>query len=171
MKYLRKFNESTNQELDFEDFKMIIDTDIADEFGFEITFNDYSNDEVPFYNCRVTLPISSHEVYPDDISFSIDYLSDFLPDYDSPEEIVEDPIMRISHNISKMESLKNEIERSIYIQKKYIKFFELLINKTIPRLKGFSNCDTVGIGFDQETVRICFDLNTEDKEEDEEDEE
>jgi hypothetical protein len=164
MKHLKKFNENISQELDFEDFKLILEVDIEDQFSnIELSFHDYSNEEDPFFDCHVNLPPLNLDIYPEDISFSYNYLMDIIPDYDSPESINDegypDTIPNIEYQISKLEKAKLAIDDSIRAQKKIVELFSVLLNKTTPRLKEFSNCLDVTFGMDLETLRICFEIN------------
>ena len=165
MKHLKKFNENISQELDFEDFKLILEVDIEDQFSnLSLNFHDYSNEEDPFFDCWINLPPLNFDYYPGDLSFSYEYLNDFIPDYDSTEPInnnnYPDTIPNIEYQISKLEKAKLTIDESIRAQKKVAELFSVLLNKTTPRLKQFSNCYEVTFGMDADTLRMCFEIKT-----------
>lgn len=163
MKHIKKINENfSSQELDFEDFKLILEVDIDDQFSnLSLTFDDYSNEsEEPFYDCFINLPTTVDEdFYIEDLSFSYDYLQNILPDYESPEPINGNAVISdIETQINKLERSKSIIDNSIRKQKMLAELFSVLNDKTIPRLKEFSNCREVTFGFDIESIRICFEL-------------
>lgn len=159
MKHIRKFNENNfSQELDFETFKMIISSDIEDEFEFDnIDYYDVQELDDQFYDCRIQLNIPDLNVYPDEVNFGYSYLSN-ISDFDSPEDFnIERILTSINHEISKIEQLRRSIERVERSNKELIDIM-LVIEKVVKRLENFSNCKSVTIGFDIETIRLCFDI-------------
>jgi uncharacterized protein (UPF0335 family) len=159
MKHIRKFNENNiSQELDFETFKMIISSDIEDEFEFDnIDYYDVQELDDQFYDCRIQLNIPDLNVYPDEVDFGFSYLSN-ISDFDSPEDFnIELILTSINHEISKIEQLRRSIERVERSNKELIDIMKT-IEKVVKRLENFSNCKSVTIGFDIETIRLCFDI-------------
>ena len=59
-----------------------------------------------------------------------------------------------------LEKAKLTIDESIRAQKKVAELFSVLLNKTTPRLKQFSNCYEVTFGMDADTLRMCFEIKT-----------
>jgi hypothetical protein len=168
MKYIKKFNENVgSHDLDFETFKLIID-DLVDHFDIDIIFHNYEETtDDPMYDAQISIQVIDTDIYPDDISFGFEYLlRGILPDFESTEEMNPDTISltieEINRNISKLEQVRLSIDRVVQLQKKFAELFTAITEKTIPRLKGFSNCDSVDIGMDLETLRICFSIKKDD---------
>lgn len=168
MKHLRKYNESLGQECSFEDFKDIM-LDILDDLNFNYDFNDYSEEENPFYDCYIYVEGKEEYQIHDDIpSMNINFLGfredQTLPPTDDPEEItndgINDCITSINDNIEDLETLKNNLDDIIKYQKECSKLFESIkiINK---RLLGFSNCEHCAIGFNDGELRITFEIKDE----------
>ena len=169
MKHLRKYNESLGQECSFEDFKDIM-LDILDDLNFNYDFNDYSEEENPFYDCYIYVEGKEEYQIHDDIpSMNINFLGfredqTLLPELDDPEEItndgINDCITSINDNIEDLETLKNNLDDIIKYQKECSKLFESIkiINK---RLLGFSNCEHCAIGFNEGELRITFEIKDE----------
>lgn len=168
MKHLRKYNEAFGQECSFEDFKDIM-LDILDDFTFDYDFNDYSEEENPFYDCYIYLTGKEEYQIHDDIpSMNINFLGfredQTLPPTDDPEEITNDGltdcIESIDSNISELETLKNNLDEIIKYQKNCSKIFESLkvVNN---RMRGFSNCYHCAIGFNEGELRITFEIKDE----------
>lgn len=168
MRHLRKFNEAYASECSFEDFKDIM-LDILDDFNFNYDFNDYSEEERPFYDCWIYLTGKEEYQIHDDIpSMNINFLGfredQTLPPTDDPEEITNDGltdcIESIDGNISDLETLKNNLDEIIKYQKDCSKIFESLkvVNK---RMKGFPNCYHCAIGFNEGELRITFEIKDE----------
>ena len=82
--YLKKFNEASEEECDFETFKEIM-MDLSDYFQCE--FHDYTKEDDYFYDCELTIPQIDMD---QDISFNGEYLSNILPPYDDPPKKLED---------------------------------------------------------------------------------
>ena len=168
MKHLRKYNEAFGQECSFEDFKDIM-LDILDDLNFNYDFNDYSEEENPFYDCYIYVEGKEEYQIHDDIpSMNINFLGfrgdQTLPPTDAPEEItndgINDCITSINDNIGDLEILKNNLDDIIKYQKECSKLFES-IKIVNTRLKGFSNCFHCEIGFNEGELRITFEIKDE----------
>lgn len=168
MKHLRKYNEAFGQECSFEDFKDIM-IDILDDLNFNYDFNDYSEEENPFYDCYIYVEGKEEYQIHDDIpSMNINFLGfrgdQTLPPTDAPEEItndgINDCITSINDNIGDLEILKNNLDDIIKYQKECSKLFES-IKIVNTRLKGFSNCFHCEIGFNEGELRITFEIKDE----------
>lgn len=168
MKHLRKYNEAFGQECSFEDFKDIM-IDILDDLNFNYDFNDYSEEENPFYDCYIYVEGKEEYQIHDDIpSMNINFLGfrgdQTLPPTDAPEEItndgINDCIISINDNIGDLEILKNNLDDIIKYQKECSKLFES-IKIVNTRLKGFSNCFHCEIGFNEGELRITFEIKDE----------
>lgn len=168
MKHLRKYNEAFGQECSFEDFKDIM-LDILDDFTFDYDFNDYSEEENPFYDCLIYVEGKEEYQLHDDIpSMNINFLGfrgdQTLPPTDDPEEIttdgINDCVVSINQNISELETLKKNLDAIIKYQKDCSKLFESIkiVNK---RLRSFSNCFHCAIGFNEGELRITFEIKDE----------
>lgn len=119
------------------------------------------------YDAQISIQVIDTDIYPDDISFGFEYLlNGVLPDFESPEEMNPESISltieEIDKNISDLNRIKLSIDRVVQLQKKFAQLFTAVTGKTIPRLKGFSNCSSVDIGMDLETLRICFSIKKDD---------
>lgn len=168
MKHIRKYNEAFGQECSFEDFKDIM-IDILDDLNFNYDFNDYSEEENPFYDCYIYVEGKEEYQIHDDIpSMNINFLGfrgdQTLPPTDAPEEItndgINDCITSINDNIGDLEILKNNLDDIIKYQKECSKLFES-IKIVNTRLKGFSNCFHCEIGFNEGELRITFEIKDE----------
>lgn len=168
MKHIRKYNEAFGQECSFEDFKDIM-IDILDDLNFNYDFNDYSEEENPFYDCYIYVEGKEEYQIHDDIpSMNINFLGfrgdQTLPPTDAPEEItndgINDCITSINDNIGDLEILKNNLDDIIKYQKDCSKLFES-IKIVNTRLKGFSNCFHCEIGFNEGELRITFEIKDE----------
>lgn len=160
MKHIRKFNENNiSQELDFETFKMIISSDIEDEFEFDnIYYYDIKLDD-QFYECIINLNVPEINVHPDEVDFGFSYLSN-ISDFDSPKDFnIELILTSINHEIFKIEQLRRSIERVERSNKELIDIM-MTIERVVKRLENFSNCKSVTIGFDDydAAIRICFNI-------------
>jgi len=168
VKHLRKYNEAFGQECSFEDFKDIM-IDILDDLNFNYDFNDYSEEENPFYDCYIYVEGKEEYQIHDDIpSMNLNFLGfrgdQTLPPTDAPEEItndgINDCITSINDNIGDLEILKNNLDDIIKYQKECSKLFES-IKIVNTRLKGFSNCFHCEIGFNEGELRITFEIKDE----------
>jgi hypothetical protein len=164
MKHLRKFNEAYTSECLFEDFKDIM-IDMLDDFNFEYEFKDHS-EEYFFYDCQIYLHgKEEYELHDDIPSMNINFL-EFREDYHQlmvqiTNDIINTCVTSINHNISDLETLKNNLDSIIRYQKECSKLFEYL--KVInDRLKRFSNCEHCEIGFSGGELRITFEIKQED---------
>lgn len=164
MKHLRRFNEGSNGECSFEDFKDIM-LDILDDFDFEYEFFDYSEDDF-FYDCQIYISGKEEYELDDDVpSMNINFLgytgNQTLPPTDDMREITNDVINEcmnsIGGNISDLEALKNNLDSIIKYQKDCSKLFESIkiINS---RFRIFSNCEHCAIGFNSGELRISFEI-------------
>lgn len=169
MKYIKKFNENVgSHDLDFETFRNII-LELEDEFDIEnIYFENNEDTDDPMYDAQISIQVINTDIYPDDISFGFEYLlNGLVPEFDSTDEMSPESISltieEIDKNISDLNRIKLSIDRVVQLQKKFAELFTAITEKTIPRLKGFSNCDSVDIGMDLETLRICFTIKIEEE--------
>lgn len=171
MKHIKRYNETTVNDLTFNEFRDILNFEIVDELNYECQFNDYSNDESPFFDCVIFLNAPEDYILHDDIPHvSLNYLSGdgdwsqqpTLPPFDGLEAIDSEVFNLakedIDDNISELERLKVVVDKMIEVDKK----MKILLNKIqlfIPQLKKYPNCDDVLIGFDvSEGLRISFDI-------------
>lgn len=153
--HFKKFNESTNNDCSFDTFKDIM-TDISDDF--ECDFYDHSDQDEGFYDCMIKLPQLD---YIDDVSVSYGYLDDVMSPYDSPDEVDYLSIYeQISNYNSKMLDFKRNIDTVISNNEKVKQIFITIETMIVPRLKSFSNCLNCSIGFDVDSIRLCFDIKT-----------
>ena len=163
LKYIKRFNESKNGELSFDDFKNIM-FDLVDQFNFEYEFNDYS-DEDKFYDCWIYMPIKEGYEIQDNIPYmNFDYLSEPIPTTDEPNDIsnnFEEIFEYIDGNKEDLENLKSDIDDIIEANKKTKLVFEILKDKIIPRFNNFSNFIECGVGHNSGELRITFEINDE----------
>lgn len=166
MKHLKKFNEDYSNECSFEDFKDIL-LDVLDEFNFEYDFKNYSmNLDGAFYDCWIYLRSkpeydSQHNIPSLNIEFLQYNENGLLPPTSSPEEItnngLDDCVNSIEYNREKLETLKNNLDELIKFQKDCSKLFESL-KSLVVRFRKFDNCDYPAIGFQEEKLRITFEI-------------
>ena len=153
--YLKKFNEASEEECDFETFKEIM-MDLSDYFNCE--FHDYTKEDDYFYDCELTIPQIDMD---QDISFNGEYLSNILPPYDDPQEIGEfynSVRYEVDNQEENLLKLKNSLDTIIANNNKIKKIFRILEEEIVPRFQNFSNFESCSIGFDVEIIRICFDM-------------
>ncbi len=159
MIFLKKFNESSNEDCSFETFKDIM-LDLSDEF--DCSFNNLIDYEEPFYECLLTLPQIDNDVDEEGTYFTCRYLEGNLPRYEEPGNIdynlVKDSINTQNENLI---NLKNNIDSVISNNNKIKNIFDTLENMIIPRFQSFSNFQMCTIGFDVDLIRICFDIKYE----------
>lgn len=156
--YLKKFNEASNEECDFETFKEIM-MELSDYF--QCVFHDYT-DEDYFYDCKLTIPqISEEEIGEEETYLTARYLTDDLPPTDDPENI-ESYYTKLNYSvdnqIKKLEKLRNNLDIIMANNNKIKKIFKLLQEEIVPRFQSFSNFEKCSIGFDGDVLRICFDM-------------
>ena len=163
MIYLKKFNESSEEECDFETFKEIM-MELSDYFQCE--FHDYTKEDDYFYDCELTIPqISDEEVDEEGTYLTARYLTDTLPPTDDPENIESyytSLNYSVDNQIENLEKLKNNLDIIMSNNDKIKKIFKLLQEEIVPRLQTFSNFEQCSIGFDGDVLRICFDMPEED---------
>lgn len=156
--YLKKFNEASEEECDFETFKEIM-MDLSDYFHCE--FHDYT-DEDYFYDCELTIPqVSDEEVDEEGTYLTAGYLTDTLPPTDGPENIESyytSLNYSVDNQIENLEKLKNNLDNIMANNNKIKKIFKLLQEEIVPRFQSFSNFEQCSIGFDGDILRICFDM-------------
>ena len=155
--YLKKFNESSEEECDFETFKEIM-MDLSDYFQCE--FHDYTKEDDYFYDCELTIPQVDHDV-DQDICLNAEYLSNILPPYDDPQEIggfYESVRYEVDNQEENLLKLKNNLDTIMANNNKIKKIFRILEEEIVPRFQNFSNFESCSIGFDVEVIRICFDM-------------
>lgn len=164
--YLKKFNESSEEECDFETFKEIM-MDLSDYFQCE--FHDYTKnldngflENDYFYDCKLTIPqISDDEVDEEGTYLTARYLNDVLPPTDDPENIESyytSLNYSVDNQIENLEKLKNNLDIIMSNNNKIKKIFKLLQEEIVPRFQSFSNFEQCSIGFDGDVLRICFDM-------------
>ncbi len=168
MKYLRKYNESTQGDLDFETFKEIM-FELSDYFS--CTFNDYSeiNEEDPdyggFYDCWITIPINPTYTLHDDIPYlNFDYLSgDVIEPIDGLDNInyvfENNKIFNaIDDQSEELLNLKKNIDDIIDKNNKLKEVFKTVKEHILPRFESFNNFLQSDCGFDGESLRITFEI-------------
>lgn len=158
MIYLKKFNEASEEECDFETFKEIM-MELSDYF--QCQFHDYTDDDY-FYDCELTIPqINDEEVDEEGTYLTARYLTDTLPPTDDPSNIfglygiIHDAV---DNQISNLQKLKNNLDIIMSNNNKIKKIFKLLEEEIVPRFQAFSNFEQCSIGFDGDVLRICFDM-------------
>ena len=160
--YLKKFNEASEEECDFETFKEIM-MDLSDYF--ECVFNDYTEEDY-FYDCELTIPqISDDEVDEEGTYLTARYLNDVLPPTDDPQNIDELYIElqdSVDNQIENLQKLKNNLDVIMTNNNKIKKIFKILEEEIVPRFQHFSNFEGCSVGFDGDVIRICFDMPEED---------
>lgn len=154
MKHLKKFNESRS-DLDFETFKEIMER-LHDEFPSEMRFDDYSDEEEPFYDFHIALPEFDVDMLYRDGGFSFAYL-DFM-DSEAPEPPPHDLMGNIDSHISYIRKIQRESENAIRIHDQFKEMMIMFIDEVKPILESFSNCLDVTIGASVDELRICFEI-------------
>lgn len=161
MLYLKKFNEHTSGECDFETFKEIM-MDLSDYF--ECSFYDYTKEGDFFYDCRLTIPQISDEAIDEEGTYlTARYLNDVLPPTDDPDR-VENFYRRIENSVDyqleNLEKLKNNLDVIMANNNKIKKIFRILEEEIVPRFHTFSNFEMCSVGFDgYDVIRICFNMS------------
>lgn len=153
IKKWKMFNESSEIDCDFETFKDIM-SEISD--SYEHKFTDYGDVE-DFYDLTIQLPELS-SIDHNDIYFNWSYLNDIIRPYDDPGEITGDIYKYFNQQLEQYNRLMNEIENMKSKTEKVKSIFTILENEIIPRLSHFRNFYQCSIGFDNEGLRICFDM-------------
>jgi hypothetical protein len=156
MTYLKKFNEASGEECDFETFKEIM-MELSDYFHCE--FHDYTKENDYFYDCELTIPqINDEEVDEEGTYLTAKYLLEVIPPTDEPGniELLYTPLgYSVDNQIENLEKLKNIIMAN---NNKIKKIFKLLQEEIVPRFQAFSNFEQCSVGFDGDVLRICFDM-------------
>ena len=158
-KFLKKFNESDNQnELSFDDFKNILD-DLVDEFDYEYKYEDFSDDL--YYQCTIEfLEKEGYENHDDIPDMNLKYLEDTFRE----RELIGDPFLEkdfedvfnaINNNISDLEKVKNDLDDIININKNIKSVFKQLENIS-KRFSKFSNFESCNLEFYGTTLTIMF---------------
>jgi hypothetical protein len=158
MVYLKKFNEASTEECDFETFKEIM-MDLSDYFKCE--FHDYTKEDDYFYECELTLPQIGEEIDEEGTYLTSQYLSDVLPPTDDPEDIQSlfTPLQSsVDWQLGNLQKLKNNLDTIMDNNNKIKKIFRILEEEIVPRFQHFSNFEVCSIGFDGDMIRICFDM-------------
>jgi hypothetical protein len=157
--YIKKFNEASGEECDFETFKEIM-MDLSDYF--ECSFHDYTKEGDYFYDCELTIPqISDEEVDEEGTYLTAKYLTEAIPPTDDPGNIesIYNPLNHaVDYQLENLERLKNNIDSIIINNNKIKKIFRILQEEIVHRFQSFSNFDACTVGFDGDVIRICFDL-------------
>lgn len=158
MLYLKKFNESSSGECDFETFKEIM-MDLSDYF--ECNFHDYTDNDY-FYDCELTIPQINDEVIDEEGTYlTAKYLTDVLPPTDDPDRVenfyrsIENSV---DYQLENLEKLKNNLDVIMANNNKIKKIFRILEEEIVPRFQEFSNFEMCSVGFDGDVIRICFDM-------------
>ena len=156
MKYLKKYGsikESTMGDLSFEDFQDIL-TDITDKHDGDYYFNEEDSDE-HFY--QLILNFEPNYVVIDENG--MDFLSKFGT-MDDPLTYNDEIYINIKESIedknSQLESTKKNIDNMISFNKKIIDIIDEINQYIIPRLRLFSNCLEIKIGFEVDELSIEF---------------
>jgi len=156
MKYLKKYRaikESIMGDLSFEDFQDIV-TDITDKHDGDYYFNEEDSDE-HFY--QLILNFEPNYVVIDENG--MDSLSKFGT-MDEPSTYSDNLYSDIKESIedknSELESTKKDIDNMISFNKKVINIIDEINKYLIPRLRSFSNCVEIRIGFDVDELFIEF---------------
>jgi hypothetical protein len=155
--YLKKFNESSEEECDFETFKEIM-MDLSDYF--ECDFEDYSYNDY-FYDCKLTIPQMNDVVDEESIYLTTEYLNDVLPPTDDPlniDELYTELKDSVDNQIENLHKLKNNLDDIIDNNSKIKKIFKILEEEIVPRFQHFSNFESCSLGFGGDVIRICFDM-------------
>jgi len=153
-KFLKKFNESDNQdELSFDDFKDILD-DLVDNFKYEYSYEDRSDDL--YYLCNIEfLEKEGYENHDDIPDMNLKYLEDceLLKGDPFIEKEFEDIYNVINNNISDLEKVKNDLDDIINISKNVKSVFKQLENIS-KRFSKFSNVESFNLEFYVTTLTI-----------------
>jgi len=178
MKYLKKFNESTSGEMDFETFKEIM-FDLSD--FFECDFKDHSEDVHAispgirdpdyngFYDCWINIPFLEEYSINDDAPFFnfdyLDYTNDVIPPFEELDNIntifENDKVYdAIQTQEDKLYKLKNDLDRIIENNAKIKNVFKIIQEHILPRFDQFSNFLQSDIGFDNTNciLRVTFEI-------------
>lgn len=172
MRYLRKFNESTGQKMDFDTFKDIM-SELSDYF--ECQFFDYSEDRENdpdyggFYDCQVKIPfLDEYAIDDDNPFFNFDYLSyqnQMIPPFDDLSNINEifedDKVYRaINEQEEKLHKLKNNLDKIIENNGKIRKVFKTIQDEILPRFESFDNFLACDVGFEsvESLLRVTFEI-------------
>jgi hypothetical protein len=164
--YLKKFNEASEEECDFETFKEIM-MDLSDYFQCE--FHDYTKnldngflENDYFYDCELTIPqITNDDVDEEGTYLTARYLNDILPPTDDPQDVTEfytELQDSVDNQIENLQKLKNNLDVIISNNNKIKKIFKILEEEIVPRFEHFSNFKLCSIGFDVDIIRISFDM-------------
>jgi len=157
--YLKKFNESTSDECDFETFKEIM-MELSDYFHCE--FHDFTIEGDYFYDCNLTIPQISDELLDEEGTYlTARFLNDVLPPTDDPyniESYYHQITESVDYQIENLTKLKNNLDVIMSNNNKIKKIFDILQNEIVPRFQTFSNFEQCSVGFDGDVIRICFDM-------------
>ncbi len=174
MRYIRKFNESNQSEITFNEFKQIM-FEILDDFEFEYKFNDFSNSEgPPFYDCWITVNLlEEYAISDDQPNLNFDYLGyqyDILPPVEEMEninDIFEKVDDAIKSQVSDLYALKNNLDSVIKSNEDMKNIFKLIQTRVLPRFEEYDNFLQSDIGFDSTNaeIRITFEIKTDNDEE------
>ena len=158
MRHLRRFNESVGDECDFETFKELM-YDLSDYY--EHSFNDYSNDEDPFYEIHIVLSERGNYTTQDDVPYlNFEFID--IGDWEDPIPILDeiDSIYsEVNSQNDKLLELKNRID-SVIRNNNQIKDIFRKLESISPRFESFSNFKDVYVGFDKynPSIRISFEI-------------
>lgn len=157
MIYLKKFNEVSNNDLDFDTFKEIM-YEVTDEYGGK--FNDYSDDEdEPFYDCEIGIMVSDKYYINDDAPYlNYDFLD--LPEFEDPQPIEGINLStQVDEHNRKLLELKSDIDSIIENNNKIKKFFLSIKEHILPRLKNYTNFHDCYFGWETDGVfRVTFEI-------------
>ncbi len=157
MKYLKKYGsikESTMGDLSFEDFQDIL-TDITDKVDGDFNFHHIEDEEDGYYVLILTLK-PNYVVIDEN---GMEFLSKFGR-IDDPLTYNDEIYINIKESIedknSQLESTKKNIDNMISFNKKIIDIIDEINQYIIPRLRLFSNCLEIKIGFEVDELSIEF---------------
>jgi hypothetical protein len=171
---IKKFNESSDTECSFEEFKDIM-TDITDDLSMDYEFKDFSKgDGSYFYDLQIKLPMVNNNDNGDigDIILGYDFISyrahDGISSYNGETDTFSATDIRrwitmISDQNTKISSIKSEIDKQVSYNL-MVKSILVKLPSITKRFKSFSNFrnSEIGIGYDQ--LRITFEISSEEDE-------
>ncbi len=157
MIYLKKFNESSDNDLDFDTFKDIM-YELTDEYNGQ--FADYSSEEdEPFFDCWFNIPVNDKYYITDDAPYlNYDFLD--LPHFDEPEPIESIGIStQIDDHNHKLLTLKNDIDSIIENNNKLKIMFTSIEEHILPRFRKFNNFKDCYFGWETDgRFRVTFEI-------------
>ena len=162
MRYLKRFNESSGEDLTFEEFKDIMNI-LLDNINSVPLFSDKSKSVPSFYDSKVVIP--SVDANNENLLLSFDYLCNFIAEEDGIEvgETTDiNPIKDgIDNQISTLKGNMNIILDAIKYNEDLKSYMELVEKDIIPRFERYDNFTGCGIGFNSSTntLIITFEMS------------